>query len=268
MRKLTLLFLFFVPSFLFGEQDTIQVTAAEKHYEFLKEEIQNYRTFIQEERKQHQQFLTWTVGIVGSLGLLLLGIFGWRTREDINATKDQLINEARLQVEAEIKTLVESKSYLKEAELKYNKLTELVTQKLDVESGKFLFVGSEEKIKSMQGEELLTFGKAINEPVLVSQIEDIDLEDYDVVVYRSNVDDQHEDEYLKSVLLPELTYLKNKKQIIPLVIYCKGRSEFLSGETEEAVNQYGLATIANYTTTLIDNTASAFRVAKLMEKEK
>lgn len=279
MKAKLLVFIFLSPLLLFGQEnsaeDTAQTNPEEMHYKFLKEEIQTYRQFIQEERKQHQQFLGWTVGIVGSLGLLLLGYFGLKNREDIQKTREVLLSnaqrelelevkEARLEFEKEVQSTFESNPYLKDAQQKYEKLTEMVSQQLAVEAGKFLLIANKEKAKDMKRAELPTFEKAINALTLSPDLDQVQLDDFDVVLYRSGVDQEGEDAFLKNQLLPQLEQFKAQGVFIPLVIYCKGRSEFLRANTEKAVNEYGLATIANYTTTLIDNTASAFRVAKLM----
>ncbi len=282
--KATLLFLFFLFPILLSGQDTVvgdttQKSPEEAHYEFLKEEIKTYRQFIQEERKQHQQFLTWTVGIVGSLGLLLLGFFGIKNREDIRKTREALLNdakqklelevkEARLEFEKEVQAAFKSNPYLKDARQQYEKLTEMVSQQLAVEAGKYLLLADTKKAKAMETVEMPAFEKAIKRPTLSTSLEQIHLEDFDVVMYRSNADDQGEDVFLKNELLPQLAQLKEANVFIPLVVYCKGREEFIKGATIEAVNAYGLATIANFTTTLIDNTASAFRVGRLMGREK
>jgi hypothetical protein len=264
------------PLFLFS-QNTIPdaPTPQEEHYEFLKEELTAYRAFIQQEREQHQQFLAWTMAIVGGFTTFFIGFLSLKTWSDVKKTKKEYLEEAqrkvdlevqaaRLEFDKEIRSIFQSDPYLKDAKLAYEKYTQMVSQKLAVEAGKYLLFVDESKRQGMEEQELPFFQKAINAPTITSSLDNIRLKEFDVVIYRSNVDEHGEDAFLKTTLLPQLTELKAQNILLPLVIYARGRNEFLKNNTEAAINAYGLATIANYTTTLIDNTASAFRVAKLM----
>jgi hypothetical protein len=253
-------------------------TPQEEHYEFLKEELTAYRAFIQQEREQHQQFLTWTMAIVGGVTTFFIGFLSLKTWSDVKKTKKEYLEEAqrkvdlevqaaRLEFDKEVQSIFQSDPYLKDAKLAYEKYTQMVSQKLAVEAGKYLLLVDESKRQGMEEQELQFFQKAINAPTITSSLGNIRLKEFDVMIYRSNVDEHGEDAFLKTTLLPQLTELKVQNILLPLVIYARGRDEFLKNNTEAAINAYGLATIANYTTTLIDNTASAFRVAKLMEGE-
>jgi len=84
------------------------------------------------------------------------------------------------------------------------------------------------------------------------------------LLYRSNVDDQGVDLFLEKTLIPGLNSHTRK---IPLVVYAKGRNEFLKSTTEAALNDYLLYQLANNIGTLIDNTASSFRVYRLLNNE-
>ncbi len=242
-----------------------------EHYEYLKEEMKNFREFVQQEREQNQNFLLWTLAIVGTI----LSFFGWRTYSDIKNSSAKLVKETKKQIddklnaarkdfEQEIQSIFSSDPYLKEAQKGFEKYTQMVRQRMDVESGKYLLLVDQKKKKGMLENEVPAFERAINRPDIETDLSGVHLDEYDVIIYRSNVDKDGEDAFLKSSLFPQLIEMKEEGVIFPVVIYTKEKINY-EGPTFKAINDFQFATIANHTTTLIDNTASAFRVAKLME---
>lgn len=301
MRTITYFWLLFAllgPAVL-PAQDSAAVYAKER-YEFLNQELSAYREYLQQERTEHRQFLEqhYQVAIgVGSaavvLFLAIVGFFGWRTRKDVREQAKALEQQAKRQLKAEVtkaeravkdeaeRAVAQAKSRyeadireiftseIQDYEQKYQTMLKLLEQQIAVNQGKYLFISTAEKLEQMESEgaELHYASKAlgaIKTKIASPKQKDIKLDEVDVVVYRSNVDENGEDEYLKEVLIPALNKYKSK---LPLVVYAKGFEERLKGQTETVLNEYLLYQIANNTGTLIDNTASAFRVYRLIEKQ-
>jgi hypothetical protein len=71
-----------------------------REYGFLKEQTKSYREFIEKERKQHQEFLEWSLGwLVKAIGIIvaifvaLVGIFGIKSIYDAKKKISDLVRE-------------------------------------------------------------------------------------------------------------------------------------------------------------------------------
>lgn len=289
---------FLITNGLRGQLADSSAYYAKERYEFLSDELQEYRAFIERERREHRAFLESYYTIVGSgaallagLAVWLIGFFGVRTRKDIRTHLESYRNDARerfqaelekkeQQMQAEVEREIEKAKLAFEQEMsavfsanlenydeKYQAILNMAEQRLAVEKGRYLVISSADKLAQMQSEgaELQFFSKALCQPETHIAIKENkpSLSQADTVIYRSNVDEKGEDTYLKDVLLPMLV---SRKEKVPLVVYARGREEFLKGDTEAALNNYLLYQIANNTGTLIDNTASSFRTYKLLQK--
>lgn len=302
-RALAILFFllcgFGSPLMAFQQGDSAMAYPRE-HYEFLEKELQEYRQFLQQERMEHRGFLEDhynKIRDVGAIALLfftgILGFFGWKTWRDISAQRALLGNEARERLAAELekarnellsetnRQIEASKSRferemreifssnLENYDEKYKAALKLIGHQLAVEKGRYLLVGTAEKLEQMQeeGAEIQLFSRALSPPefFIASAGKKPRLDKTDVVIYRSNADADGEDAYLKDDLLP---HLSGQGEKLPLVVYAKGLGEFLKNETLAALNRYLLFQMANNPGTLIDNTASSFRSFKLINKNK
>ncbi len=278
-------------------QDSAAIYSKER-YEFLNQELSAYRSYLQQERTEHREFLEWHYQLaigVGSVAIVLflgiVGFFGWKTRKDVREQADILKQQAKEQLQAEVarahqaireeaeneiaraKSRFEAdireifSSEIQDYEQKYQAMINLLEKQLAVNKGKYLLISTAEKLEQMEAEgaELYYLSKAlgpVKTKIASPNQKSIKLDGADVVIYRSNVDQSGEDEYLKNVLIPSLNQQESK---LPLVVYAKGRSEFLKEDTEAALNEYLLYQIANNTGTLIDNTVSAFRAYRLIQ---
>ena len=292
------LFLLLIPAPI-PAQDSAAIYSKER-YEFLNQELGAYREYLQQERSEHRQFLEWHYQLairVGSaavvLFLAIVGFFGWRTRKDAREKAEVLLQQARKQLQMEIvkahqsikdeaeRAVANAKSHyeadireiftseLEDYEQKYQTMINILEQQIAVKKGNYLFLSPAEKLEQMEAEgaEMHYLSEALGQlktRIASAGKKSINLDGIDVVIYRSNVDENGEDEYLKDVLIPALNKSENK---LPLVVYAKGFEERLKGQTEAALNEYLLYQIANNTGTLIDNTASAFRVYRLIENQ-
>jgi hypothetical protein len=249
--------------------------AAEKHYQYLENDVKTYRetmqkendafrAFIQGERAEHQKFLERTVtygGIIVALALGLMTFFEWRTFREINQSRKKIEAMATGQLLEYSKALSAAQTRLNSAH------QDLINYYRDSnpKNGRYLFIGSEEKIAEMRKNELSRFLQVFG------TTEELELQEvangklypgsYDVIVYRSNVDEKGQDVVLERVV-EELKHYP----MIPLVVYAANRQEWLAGNTEQKFYEHKLVHLANNQISLIDNTASAYRVVKMLPK--
>jgi len=260
--------------------DTKQ-SAVEKQYEFLVNDIksyrenmqkenESYRNFIQEERSEHQQFLERGYLISGSiLGVLtfILTFLGISTLKGINESRKEFKTsaEAKLttlqnEITAHSNRLIEAKDQLKQAEIEYNSYLSYYKNSNPV-NGRYLLIVDKEKLKEMNEKEIPRFEAALGklETLATQQIIDPNtyFNVYDVIIYRSNADASGEDSMLQELVD------KLSSRNIPILVYATSQSERIQGKTEKKLQKNGLYHMANNPITLIDNTASAYRVSKL-----
>lgn len=268
-----------------GQKRDLKVEAIERHYQYLEEETKafreavqkengDYRKFIQEERAEHQQFLqtTYTIGgIIIAVVVGLLSFFGWNTFQGINKSRREIESVATSQLLEYSKSLNETQNRLYNAkqslldlEKKYQDYINYY-RNADPKNGRYLFVGSKEKLEQMTQDELIRFvqvfdatEKLESEEILKGNFYPAS---YDVIIYRSNVDKEGQDgilERIADIMRP----FKN----IPLVVYAANRDEWLKGITEKKFSEHKLVHLANNQVSLIDNVASAYRVSKMLPK--
>ncbi|MCB9051329.1 MAG: YtxH domain-containing protein [Lewinellaceae bacterium] len=283
----------FLSSVLWGQQTNPPAENDKERYEFLKEELkdhrafleqegQKYREFLMEERREHRIFLEsyYTIlgagaGIVAALAVGLFSFFGWRTRNDIREQLEEYkrsaqekfqieVDKARNAFTQEVQEKFKSNPLLLDAEARYQALIQLVQQAVGLSNGKFLFIGVEEKIKT----ELEKFTAFLAKPTVKAWNNGLALEDYDVVIYYFDpiIMEEKSDNgqpVTRDLNLEQLVeQLDGLKGSIPLVVYSHG--EWVTGTTKDKLSTYSLHHLSNNPISLIDNVASAFRVAQLM----
>jgi hypothetical protein len=256
--------------------------AIEKHYQYLERETnalresmqkenEAYRKFIQEERAAHRDFLETSIkygsGLLAFVGVLLT-FFGWNTFRGINESKKELESAAASRLLAFEKEMseykvrfLEAQQNLKQAEADYNRFLSYYSE-ANPRKGSYLLVGSEAKLQAMKENELLRFVQAFDMPVMQT-LETFLPEKfypalYDLIVYRSNVDEKGED-----VDLQKLVQQLKEFPETPLVVYTP---ENIGPLTYTMLNEYGLFHMAKSVVPLIDNVASAYRVSKMLPK--
>lgn len=267
-----------------GQTPNAQNLAIEKHYQYLEEdtkafreaiqkENEAYRKFIQDERAEHQLFLETTIkygSILLSLVGILLTFFGFNTFKGINQSRKELELAATGRLIAFEKEMAEyrirfaeAQQNLRQAEADYNRFLGYYSDS-NPRKGRYLIIGANEKLDSMKDDELLRFAKAFDKYETMSleekNFEKYQLAPFSLIVYRFQPDSEGEDKKLQELLqnmsaLPEM----------PIVVYAK-QGERIVKDTEAKLSKHGLYSIANNPITLIDNVASAYRVAKMLPK--
>lgn len=271
-----------------------------KHYDYLETEMKAYREFIEkerethrkqiddfqktvvEERKNHTDFVEkiyWFVGGIISVGLFLLGFFGWNTIAGIKNSAQDIRNQGEKEIAQYKEELEKAKSKLRDVELAYNaekgkmlsditsadneyqRLIKDINHRIQLHQGNYALVcPHQEKLQQMWESEIPQFQTRVHKFTKITGTHyTLSFDTTDVIIYRSNVDASGEDELLKILV----RMLKESNKNIPIIVYCKGREEFVRGDTEKAINSYHLSSIANLFVTLIDNTAAAYRVKRL-----
>ena len=272
---------------VWGQKTDPKIEAIERHYQYLEneskaaretmqKETEAYRKFIQEERAEHQRFLerTYTIaGILITVVIFFLTFFGWNTFKGINDSKKELEAAAAgrlIAFEREMSDYKvrfgEAQQNLRQAESDYNRFLSYYGE-ANPRKGRYLLIGPKAKLEAMEPNELIRFEQAFGKPETES-IEGFDIEtfypsSYDLIIYRSNVDEKGEDASL-SRLIQKLKEFPET----PIVIYATGQPEYILGETNKRLREYGLFHMATNPITLIDNVASAYRVAKMLPKSK
>lgn len=267
-----------------GQKVDTKMEAIEKHYQYLENEVKNtretiqkeneaYRKFIQEERTEHQSFLETTIKWGGGLLVFvgaLLTFWGWNTFAGINKSRKDLESLATKELLEYGRALNEMQIKLGEARQKVGELESQYQQYInyyrnaDPKNGRYLFIGTKEKLEQLSKEELLRFVKVFGTTEQLDVTEwgqgNLYPASYDVIVYRANVNTDGIDHTLERLVEDLKPYPH-----IPLVVYAT-RGEWLKGGTEKKFYELELAHLANNPITLIDNVASAYRVAKMLPK--
>jgi hypothetical protein len=286
MKTVLLFGLLAFTSSMWAQKPDPKIDAIEKHYDFLESETKAfretmqkenevYRSFIEKERSEHQNFLERTYTIAGVIVTLVIGLltfFGLNTFTGINKSRREIESAATVQILEYSKSLNEAQARLQQAQQNFLDLENQYQQHINYyrnanpRNGRYLFIGSREKLDLMSQNELVRFVQVFG------TTEQLDSDDaingklypasYDVIVYRSEVDKEGQDGVLEQIV-DELRPFPNT----PLVVYAANRNEWLQGHTEQIFNQHKLVHLANNQVSLIDNVASAFRVAKLLPKK-
>jgi len=260
-----------------------KIEAIEKHYNFLEGETKafretmqkenaDYRSFIEKERSEHKAFLENTYKIAGIIVTLVVGLltfFGLNTFQSINKSRRELEALATAQILEYSKSFNEGQARLQQAQQNFHDLENEYQQHINYyrsanpKNGRYLFIGAKDKLSEMSENELLRFVKVFGTTELLESEEILNGKlypvSYDVLIYRSSVDANGQDGVLDRIVT-ELRPYPN----IPLVVYAANRDEWLKGQTEEKFNSHKLVHLANNQVSLIDNVASAYRVAKLL----
>ena len=267
-----------------GQKSDPKMEAIERHYnslegdtkafrEAMQKENEAYREFIQEERAEHQNFLERAyiaAGIVVGVIGLSLTFFGWNTFEGIKSSRKEIESVATnrlLEFEKSMENYrlryAEAEQGLKQAEIDYNQYLSYYKDS-NPRKGRYLVIGTNERLKNMKVDELVRFAEAFDgfETMSIEEknFETYQLASFSLIIYRFQPDSEGEDSNLQD-LLDAMSILPEK----PLVVYAK-QGERIENKTQTKLSQHKLFSIANNPITLIDNVASAYRVAKMLPK--
>ena len=251
-----------------------------------RESVNELEKTIRQERKDHMDFVEsifkWGTIISGGL-LAVVGFFGFKTFKDIQEAEKKLRTKADNELKAadkriqkiqgdlnlvQLQYLDQRKEILNrinDAEGEYQKLIDSINFKLQLHRGIVTIIClAEDKMKRMKEEEIKWFDEKVGLKLPAFSTIPDNLNGYDVIIYRSNVDKNGEDPSLIT-LFNELSKFNDT---IPVVIYAKGKDEFIQGATEKRKNEYLLHHLANAFIPLVDNVSAAYRVKKLAEKQR
>lgn len=279
--KFTLLVLVVLIGGAWGPPDP-QTEAIEKHYNYLESETkafregvqkesEAYRKFIQEERAEHQKFLERTI-TYGSILVALIGVlltfWGWNTFKGISDSKKELESAAAARLVAFSEEMNANKARFEAATQQFRDLEREYQMHLNYyrnanpRNGRYLFVGTDEKLEQMSQNELVRFVQVFSttEKLTTYEVEQGKLypASYDVIIYRSNAV-KGADGLLERIVSELRPYTH-----VALVVYAANRDEWLDGNTKNVFDSYPLTHMANNQISLIDNVAAAYRVCKLL----
>ena len=231
---------------------------------YLLTELQQYRSFIEVERREYQQFLTRVYATIGVLIAALVGgltFLGIKTLEDLKRKSGEKIEA----VQAEIQAKTEAQMAAKLSELMEQKLGEkehLVTALQQLASRQATWMGAKLRIIA-QGESLPRIreyeaayfqkaGAAVGEPGPWLPSEQP--EDYQALMYAYPPEVANgSDAFLVETLLPAL---RGKR--VPLIVYnFYHPGSFIAKSDKTALDQYPFGVLANSPFTLIANTYDA-----------
>jgi len=219
-------------------------TIAGQRLDFVIEELNSYRKFIEEERKSQQEFVTKiyaTAGVIASLSIAILGWFGFKSLDDIKV-------KAREEYYQEMKELLRKK--LSKDEKYAQILIEAVHKETLWRGAKILFIG-ELSDKDHRNEIEKYFERHQVKPVFekYTNLEKIDFEAYDVVVsfYTKEKDEEQLNIHAKIV---------TKK--VPWIAYTGGA--YFPKETKDKLDAYPYFSPANNRISLLANIFDAFNL--------
>lgn len=283
-----LLFIIIFPSFSYAGSgnDTLllekELELIKQQYDFLKSQTNSVTTFALEERKAHRAFLERFYVITGGVITLAIGLFAFLGYKDLKSLKNEvntlredaknhITNEleiAKNQFTTLIKDKFQSEPLYKEAEERVTTLINMVETGVDLKNGRFLFLADKAFHEQLLTNELNYFSRINAKPDLKAIEDSFNINDYDVLLYYYNpVDTEEKDKDGRPVkrdqILESIINDKLKDCTIPLLVYTK--SLWITGKTKDVVAEYPLYMMANNMTTLIDNSASIYRISKVLK---
>jgi len=235
--------------------DSLAITQPE--YQFLKTQTQEFRKFVEDERKHHREFLedlyskiVWFAGAAVTLAIGFFIFFDIRSRKDIKQMITQKFEEYGLRIIDErnksIKIDIDALRQLLNHETNYKRKRILfLTSQADKEK----FESRELKIidsRGMQNYEIMhDFDKAL--PLIVR-------ETFDVVVYCYNPlinDGKNEGDQAMLQMLETLRFRQSK---IPFIVYNyeKGIDNRINNNDKTEMDKYPYAVLANFPITLVN----------------
>lgn len=239
------------------ETEMMRLRAKDEHYQFLKEEIQQYRKFIEQERNQIRLFYENITKIIGFIVTILIGVasfFGFKSIDDIKKMAQERIEKKLEQIEEsaaqQINHLVqESIGHVKK---NIEALQQIIQRETQYRNSRILAIGSKENLESMKQVEIpLLESKGIQLSLQPYPVDDLAgllrRGEFNIVLYRYNLQDgDQQDPALCQILEALCTSI-----CLPLMVYAP--SIRVSKDDVQALNDYPLHTFANSAATLVGN---------------
>lgn len=222
------------------ETEVIKLKAQNEHYQYLKDEIKNYREYVASEENKFTEFIKYIIYVAGAIVLVVTGVFtffGIRTFRDV---AKWLKETTKQNMKKFIGTEMESYTD------KVTALEQVIEKQRQLNKCHVLIIGQESMNKEVQEldkcvgrAELMGF----NEKEFTKKLED----SIDAVVlqYQKN-ESTNSDERLDTIV----ALLNKSGREIPLIIYYNGRIE---GKDKETCDKYYWTNYSNSPSTLIGN---------------
>lgn len=255
-----ILFLSFFLLTVFAQQppsDSTLRNLDQKEYQFLKDQTQSFQKFIENERKEHREFIeglyTIVVGVVGvivTIGGGLFVFFDFRTRKNISQVINELFHEYGIQI-------IDEKN--KSIKINIDELRHIIDLETGYKKKSILFLMSENDHQKFGIRELkIIDSRGIQNYQVYTQFDQaydlIKKGTFDVVVYYYNpaAEDPktNGDKQVRDILV----LLVNRKSKTPLIIYNYEKGNFgrLYDVDMNEMSKYPYAVMANFPITLVN----------------
>jgi hypothetical protein len=239
------------------EAEVLRVKAQQDNYQYLKEETQQYRTFIERERDQSRQFLE-DMMKYGALAIALVGgvatFFGWKTMQDvrkhIQESSEKKLSEIRDQAIANVAAAVENRVSGVRDELVVT-LTDLNRREQWYKRARVLAVGQGEDLDTLiQPAFSVLEQKGLRVELATHPVaglaEHIRQGDVNILILRYAPGADKRDPYLSVVI----ETLREIGKPVPLLVYAEGQ---VAGDDHALIRGYTWGTYANTYLTLVTN---------------
>lgn len=232
---------------------------------YLLTELQQYRSFIEVERREYQQFLTRMYATIGVLIAALGGILtflGIKTLEDLKRKSEEKIEQARKEIQEQTEQKMQAKlselvdERLGEKEHLVAALQQLASQRTLWDKAKIRIFADGADEKAINGFEKRYFENGGAETVKVGPFSEKEpLDEFQALIYcyRPKIKGEP-DKRLVEDLLPKL-----EEKRLPLIVYDYHykEEEWIHREDKKALSEYPYGALANVPFSLIANTYDA-----------
>lgn len=271
MKKALVILLFLKFVFLFNaglaaqeqKQTNVQEvnkTASQVELQFLKDEINEYRKFIQQEREEHQKFLESyydkTLDLFYILGIVIIAlvtIFGLTSIWQIKKSVNRLFSKYTL-------SLISREN--EQLKISIDDLKNVVNRETLYLNKRILFLCSPFDQKKLERRELqMIYSRGIKKENLIminnldEVVQNLEKNSVDLLLYYYNPIEQKIDQILHDLI----DYLKKKDKSIPLIVYNfekPGERGQLFPNDSEKMRSYPYHLAANFPITLVNQTYS------------
>lgn len=227
----------------------------EKEYQFLKEEIRNFRDQIALERQAHREFLedtysklAWFIGVVAAVVGGIIIFFDIRTKKDIKDTVQRRFREYT-------KGLIDEEN--ERINISISDLKKIINRETSYLNKQIVFLGAEKDRQKFQNRELqLINARGIQFIKFAEKAEEINkliaAEKIDLIIYYYDPTENKNDPVLHQLI----SILDNNGKKIPLLVYNyekEGEGGRLFHSDREKVQTYPYHIIPNSPITLINH---------------
>lgn len=227
----------------------------EKEYQFLKEEIRDFRDHIAMERQAHREFLedtysklAWFIGVVAAVVGGIIIFFDFRTKKDIKDTVQRRFREYT-------KGLINEEN--EQINISISDLKKIINRETNYLNKKIVFWGSEIDKSRFENRELeLITTRGIKSIIFAENQNDLNKlikdEKIDLIIYYYNPTAEKIDPILHQLV----SFLNGNKKRIPLLVYNyekEGEAGRLFSSDWKIVQTYPYQIVPNSPITLVNH---------------